>query len=125
MNELAIQTASEKPPVVKASEGNASVNEDGLYEQAREQIVLAEGEKGLWNKFVSLFTAAAREEEKREHLATIPQINLDVVLPEQPQPVVEFVEQPKKFRRIKKLLNRDEEGNITSVEEIEIEDNKE
>lgn len=139
-----------KPAQVKTSE-YAGVDEHGYYIQPRETIVLREApkeedEKG-WKSLLSFFQRdkerqetlyekvaeiAEREpnvnlevivpEQKVELSPSEPDINLEVVVPEQPQPIVEIIEQPQRFGRMRKLFNRDNEGNILSVDEIELDD---
>lgn len=132
----------EPTDTIKAGEF-AGVDEFGRYIQPREVINLqsepTEEDKSLWRKLTSLFTtedqkreeeAEQLREEQKEMLGMLqiiaekdPQINLEVVIPDPPTPVVEVTEQPTTFRRIRKLFGRDDEGNLTHVDEIEVPEN--
>jgi len=104
-----------------------------------------EENKSLWQRVASLFYNEDRlrleEQEQKdtderartdELIAKVTElaeketnINLEVIVPEVEPPVIEVVEQPKHFKRIRKIFNRDEDDNIISVDEIEIEEDEE
>jgi hypothetical protein len=101
-----------------------------------------EENKGVWQRVASLFYNEERlrledqeqkEAESRDRteelIAKVTElaekeanINLEVIVPEVQPPVIEIIEQPKHFKRIRKIFGKDDEGNITHVDEIEIED---
>lgn len=131
LEEIAQEQERERAFEVESRQGFAGINAQGLYEAPRERIELQEDTPSFWKKIAMKIS---REEEDRNAAEKMRQDSIIDQFKEIGEKVAELAEKdttvqvdveipkPTRWRKIKKKVFRDEEGNIVDIEETQIEE---